>query len=57
MKVVILSVGVSPTQKEALHILSKQTGQSVSNLVRQGINQVLGGYGYGQATDKKCSLH
>lgn len=46
MKAEILSVAVSKTQREALKALSLKTGQSVSNLVRQGINLVMGVYGH-----------
>jgi len=59
MKVVILSVSVSDEQREELKALSSQTGQSVSNLVRQGINLVMGVYGHGKRKDtasQECSL-
>jgi len=54
MKTIILSVAVSKEQNEALRVLSKLHGQTVSNLVRQGINLILGVY-RGEAS-KKCSL-
>jgi len=47
-KTVILSVAITANQLAALKELSQRTGQSVSNLVRQAINLVMGVYGSGQ---------
>lgn len=44
MKTIIKSIAISEQQNEALILLSKQSGQSVSNLVRQGINIIVGVY-------------
>lgn len=56
MKTVILSVAVSEKQVEVLKALSRQSGQSVSSLVRQGINLIMGVYGYAKQESKECPL-
>jgi len=43
-KPTILSVAITPTQLKALKELSLRNNQSVSSLVRQSINLILGVY-------------